>query len=365
MARLRLAALALTVFGILALAPSASAQAGACNANDATYPPVAAFTFSPPGPVTNQPVAFDASSSQNGSFEDWSTYYDPEVGGLVCDLTNYGEYPITSYSWDFGDGSSSGAQTSATVNHAYAAPGSYIVTLTVFDGHNTDTESKTVTVLAGPASPQLGISPGGTEKTVTEGETLTFGVTATDPDGDPVSLSASGVPEGADAALFSAGSGAGAVNRSFSWTPDSTRAAGGPYTVTFTASDGVRSANLAVTITVLDAPAGDGSGGTAQDGTGTTDSGGTTQATDTATTSPTPATTTTTTAAPPARCVVPKLKGKTLRQAKQLLRAARCALGRVTRRAARRRPGRVIAQSPRPGARRPAGTKVALVLARR
>lgn len=66
----------------------------------------------------------------------------------------------------------------------------------------------------------------------------------------------------------------------------------------------------------------------------------------------------------PVPCVVPRLKGKTLKAAKRLLLNAGCAAGRVTRRASSVRRGRVV--SSRPAARRrvPAWTKVRLVVAR-
>jgi hypothetical protein len=65
------------------------------------------------------------------------------------------------------------------------------------------------------------------------------------------------------------------------------------------------------------------------------------------------------------RCVVPNLRGKTLAQARRLLTARRCALGRVTRaRSAKVRRGRVVSQSRRPGARLRRGTKVNVVVSR-
>jgi subtilisin family serine protease len=77
-------------------------------------------------------------------------------------------------------------------------------------------------------------------------------------------------------------------------------------------------------------------------------------------------------ARPAPRCVVPRLAGRTLAQARVRLRRARCRLGRVTRprvRAPRRRgasrpaPMLVVrASSPRAGSARPAGTRVALTL---
>jgi hypothetical protein len=65
------------------------------------------------------------------------------------------------------------------------------------------------------------------------------------------------------------------------------------------------------------------------------------------------------------RCVVPKLKGKTLKAAKKALRKAHCGLGKVSRAPSSKvRKGRVIAQKPRPGVKRRAGAKVALTLSK-
>jgi hypothetical protein len=51
-------------------------------------------------------------------------------------------------------------------------------------------------------------------------------------------------------------------------------------------------------------------------------------------------------------CIVPRLRGRTLRRARAALTRANCRLGRVTRRpAARRARGRVISQRPAPGRR--------------
>ena len=71
-------------------------------------PPVASFIFNPSNPRANQNVTFDASES-----------YDPD-----------GE--IVSYFWDFGDGNNA-TSTNATVTHAFALTGAYLVNLTVFD----------------------------------------------------------------------------------------------------------------------------------------------------------------------------------------------------------------------------------------
>jgi hypothetical protein len=69
---------------------------------------------------------------------------------------------------------------------------------------------------------------------------------------------------------------------------------------------------------------------------------------------------------PPAavRCVVPKLRGKTLAQAKRLLAKAHCKLGKVSRKPSSRvRVGRVLATRPKPGAKRAAGARIPVTLA--
>lgn len=60
------------------------------------------------------------------------------------------------------------------------------------------------------------------------------------------------------------------------------------------------------------------------------------------------------------RCLVPRLKGLTLKRAKRTLKAAHCRLGRVARRHGRRVV--VARQSPKAGSRRAAQTKVSLIL---
>ena len=65
------------------------------------------------------------------------------------------------------------------------------------------------------------------------------------------------------------------------------------------------------------------------------------------------------------RCKVPKLRGKTRKAAIRALRRAGCRLGAVSRKRAHKgKRGRAIAQTPKAGARRPAGTRVKLTLRR-
>jgi beta-lactam-binding protein with PASTA domain len=66
------------------------------------------------------------------------------------------------------------------------------------------------------------------------------------------------------------------------------------------------------------------------------------------------------------RCVVPSLRGKTLRSAKRLLVRAHCRLGTVRRQYSARVPaGRIINQRPRARMRLKVGAKVSVTLSRR
>ncbi len=87
--------------------------------------PSAAFGATPANPVAGAAVGFDASASN-----------DPDGS-------------ITSYSWNFGDGSTA-TGTTPQVNHPFAAPGSYPVTLTVIDS---DQQSVSIMHLVSVYSP--------------------------------------------------------------------------------------------------------------------------------------------------------------------------------------------------------------------
>lgn len=80
--------------------------------------------------VNTQPVAAVASTTVNGS---------------VVTFTN-ASVDATTYSWDFGDFSSSSA---TSPNHAYAANGSYTVTLTAINDNCTDDTTFTVSITLG------------------------------------------------------------------------------------------------------------------------------------------------------------------------------------------------------------------------
>jgi PASTA domain/F5/8 type C domain len=68
--------------------------------------------------------------------------------------------------------------------------------------------------------------------------------------------------------------------------------------------------------------------------------------------------------APRPPCVVPNVRRRTLVAARRAITRAGCSVGRVRRVRSTRARGRVVSQSPRPGARRPRGTRVNLVVSR-
>jgi parallel beta-helix repeat protein len=95
-----------------------------------TTPPTAALSVSPAAGTAPLPVTADASGSTAGSA------------------------PITSYTFNFGDGTTVGPQSGATATHTYQSGGSYTVTVTTTDGNNlTSNATKTVTVSAQNTSP--------------------------------------------------------------------------------------------------------------------------------------------------------------------------------------------------------------------
>ena len=99
------------------------------------------------------------------------------------------------------------------------------VTFTVTDGTAPVSETIAITIANTNRAPVL--APIGA-KSGSEGTLLTFTVAATDPDGDGLTFSASGLPVGAS---FDPGT------KTFSWTPSFTQAGTLP-TVTFTVTDG-------------------------------------------------------------------------------------------------------------------------------
>lgn len=161
------------------------------------------------------------------------------TGRLTLQFTDRSLAPdsaIATWSWDYGDGNGS---TLRSPTHAYAAPGSVTVRLTVVDDAGRAASAERVIEVAPNRAPAL--APVG-DRAAMEGELLSFVVRASDADADPIALTVHGAPEGAS---FDAGG-------QFAWTPTRTQA--GSYLVRFAASDGLETAEETIVITVANAP---------------------------------------------------------------------------------------------------------------
>ena len=118
----------------------------------------------------------------------------------------------------------------------YSQAGTYQITFYASDGQAQDSETITITVTNVNRTPVLAAIG---NKSVDEGATLSFTISATDPDGDTITYSIDPLPAGA---AFNTTTGA------FSWTPGYDQA--GPDSTTFTATDGTAEDTEAITITV-------------------------------------------------------------------------------------------------------------------
>ncbi|HEY5503853.1 MAG TPA: putative Ig domain-containing protein, partial [Sedimentisphaerales bacterium] len=119
----------------------------------------------------------------------------------------------------------------------YNQAGTYQVTFIASDGNAQGSETITITVSIVGSTNRPPVLAAIGNKSVNENSTLSFSISATDADGDPITYSAQNLP-----------SGATFVGQTFSWTPDYNRA--GTYQVTFIASDGKAQDSKTITITV-------------------------------------------------------------------------------------------------------------------
>jgi hypothetical protein len=136
------------------------------------------------------------------------------------------------------DGLPSGAAFAGqnfTWTPGYNQAGSYDVNFVASDGQAQDSETITITVNNVNRPPVLG-SIG--SKSVYVNDTLSFSVSAADPDGGTIAFSTDTLPAGATFA-----------GQSFNWQPDSAQV--GSHQVTFAASDGTLQDSETITITVL------------------------------------------------------------------------------------------------------------------
>ncbi|MFD0278844.1 PKD domain-containing protein [Kitasatospora sp. NPDC127111] len=101
-------------------------------------PVVSAHAAGATDPGTDPTAAFTA------------TQADQEVPRLTVTDASTGTWPITSYSFDFGDGTAPVTASTTPVTHTYATGGRFTVTETVVDDHGRSaTSQKSVTVVHG------------------------------------------------------------------------------------------------------------------------------------------------------------------------------------------------------------------------
>lgn len=162
---------------------------------------------------------------------------DPDGDGLVLSGTNL---PPGSSFADNTDGTGTFSWTPS-----FGQTGGFDVTFSVTDdGTPPANASETLTISVGDVNRAPTITPIGNQA-IDEGSALQITVMASDPDGDALTLQASGLPQGAS--FSDAGNGSG----SFAWTPGFGQS--GNHTVAFMAMDNgtpVLNATEAITITV-------------------------------------------------------------------------------------------------------------------
>lgn len=188
--------------------------------------PTAAHTYAAAGTYTVTLTASDGKASDGATYAVTATRANAApnaaftVGGAGLswsfDATSStdADGDALTYAWTFGDGASA---TGAKATHAYAAPGSYPVKLTVSDGKASDAASATVTATQPNRAPTASFTVSGQDAT------WSFdGTASTDPDGNALTYA------------WSFGDGATATGP----TATHTYAAAGAYTVRLTVSDG-------------------------------------------------------------------------------------------------------------------------------
>jgi len=169
-------------------------------------------------PPALAPIA-DQTMDEGASLSVFLSASDPDVGDTLVFSVSV---PLFVTVVDNGGGSGQ-----LNSNPGFEDAGIYTITVTVTDGQGlSDTQSFTLTVNNTNRPPILDLIG---DKAVDEGALLTIQLTASDPDGDSLSFTATGLPGGAE--LFDNGDG----TAQFSWVPDSFQA--GSYPVEFIVTD--------------------------------------------------------------------------------------------------------------------------------
>ncbi|HMC72538.1 MAG TPA: PKD domain-containing protein, partial [Mycobacteriales bacterium] len=176
---------------------------GAYEFQPGQSPPNAALSVAPSSGTAPLHVVADASSSTGGGA------------------------PISTYTFDFGDGTTAvGPQSSATASHTYSSPGNYTATVTVTDTaglSSTATAHVTATSADSPPNAALSVSPSSGSAPL---QVSANASASTDTDSTPIS-----------SYTFDFGDGSAAVGPQAGATASHTYTAAGMYTVTVTVKD--------------------------------------------------------------------------------------------------------------------------------
>jgi chitodextrinase len=140
------------------------------------FPPIAAFSASLQAAPAGLPIRFDAFASTDS------------------------DGTIVSYAWDFGDGHTG---TGISITHSFASNGTFTVRLTVADDLGVTDETAS-SIEIGNRAPTIAFASPPSTFVMVVGETQTFVVVASDPDGDPLTYSwiADGLPVGGSSSSY-------------------------------------------------------------------------------------------------------------------------------------------------------------------
>src|SRR4051794_13939772 len=122
--------------------------------------PTAAITANPTSGRLPLAVDFDGSGSS-----------DPDTGDT-----------LTSYLWDFGDGSPTQTTTTPTTSHTYSTKGAYTASLRVEDNHGVLSDAATVRIDSGNEAPTPVIESPSEGLLFSVGQQITLSGSATDPE---------------------------------------------------------------------------------------------------------------------------------------------------------------------------------------
>ena len=180
-----------------------------------TVPPPAglqpSFTFSPSNPTESQNVLFDASESRSTT-----------------------SAQIVSYAWDFGDSRTGSGQTTT---HAYSAPGTYFVRLTLTDSFGRSASTTRTVVVGQGTAPSATFVFSPTNSTV--GTTVNFNASASRP------------ASGRQIVSYTWDFGNGTIQTTSSPTISHVYTSARTYTVTLVVTDDIgRTATFSATITI-------------------------------------------------------------------------------------------------------------------